>query len=67
MVKIPFFFTSAVATLTRLLMIPATSFVFISCSAARAAVNAPLVMAFPLAFIAFIAFIGAMMRSYDLC
>merc|ERR1711862_476089 len=66
MVKMPFLFTSVVATLTRLLMIPATCFAFISCSAARAAVNAPLVIAFASAFIDFIAFIGAMIETYGL-
>merc|ERR1719454_370986 len=54
MVKMPFFFTSCVATATKLLTTSEHTFCFKPCSVARALVMAPLVMALPLAFMDFI-------------
>merc|ERR1719281_115519 len=66
-VKIPFFFTSLVAMVTKLSNTSRQTFCFNSCSSASADVRAPFVMTLLLlafvafiAFIAFIAFMGAM-------
>merc|ERR550537_1205658 len=60
-VKTPFFFTSAVAIATRLLMTSEHAFCFNSCSVASAFVMAPLLMAFLLPD--FIDFMGGSMLS----
>merc|ERR1719163_147165 len=60
-VKMPVFFTSFEAMSTRLLNTLEQSLCFKPCSSAIAFKNAPLLMAFAPAFMAFIAFIGAML------
>merc|ERR1719261_883737 len=63
MVKMPAFFTSAVARVARLARRPDITLVFISCCSARVLTRAPFVMALPPAFIAFMLFMlfmGAM-------
>merc|ERR1711981_864688 len=60
-VKMPVFLTSLLATVTRLFKMLEQSFVFISFSVAINFTKAPFVIAFePPAFIAFMAFMGAM-------
>merc|ERR1719261_1183141 len=69
MVKMPAFFTSAVARVAKLEMSPDITFVFISCCSASVLTRAPFVMALPLAFIAFwvfIDFMGAMVCGTEL-
>merc|ERR1712216_26269 len=61
-VKIPVFFTSVVASTTKLSRRPAHAFVFISCFSASVLTRAPLVMTLLpdfMAFIAFMVFMGA--------
>merc|ERR1712093_505117 len=58
-VKMPAFFTSAVASVAKLSRRPEQTFVFISCCSASILTRAPLVMALPPAFIVFMAFMGA--------
>merc|ERR1712138_143637 len=62
-VKMPVFFTSVVARVAKLSRSPEHTLVFISCCSARVLTRAPFVMALPLAFMAFIAFMGAMVAS----
>merc|ERR1719263_1281160 len=59
MVKTPFFFTSFVAIVTRLLMILEQAACFNSCFVASSLVMAPLLIALAPAFIDFMDFIGA--------
>merc|ERR1719198_307808 len=68
MVKMPVFFTSAVARTARLSRSSEHAFGFISCFAANAAQIAPLDMALApdfMLFMDFMLFIGAMMREQD--
>merc|ERR1719453_2650498 len=64
-VKIPVFFTSAVARVAKLARRPLHTFVFISCFSAISLTRAPLVMALPPAFIAFafMVFMGAIVAK----
>merc|ERR1719261_1645894 len=61
MVKMPAFFTSAVARVAKLARMPLHTFVFISCFSEINLTRAPLVIALPPAFIAFafMVFMGA--------
>merc|ERR1719450_1170030 len=65
MVKMPFFFTSLVPIVTRLLMILAHAACFNSCFVASSFVMAPLLMALAPAFIAFMDFMGGNILQSD--
>merc|ERR1719333_1319733 len=68
MVKMPVFFTSVVASVTKLSRRPAHAFVFISCFSASVLTRAPLVMTLLpdfMAFIAFMVFMGAIVKKRD--